>query len=65
MTLESLTKRDYSCQIYKNDSVWVLTVFNERIKYYDHYTSLTKIELETLRDNCKRLCDAIHRALEE
>ena len=67
MNLLSLLHRDYQFVTLYNEysSWWELYMEHKKLEDKDHYKHLTKIDLETLRDNIKRLYESIDGALHE
>lgn len=67
MNTLSMAHRDYSItsQYNKKTSFWEVRFVNELMGDTDSHIHLTKIDIETLRDNAKRLYECLERALDD
>lgn len=67
MNLLGLMKYDYKieCVCAPEATGYQVTLYDKAHNDMDFYRTLTKLELETLRDNAKRLYEACNNALPE
>lgn len=67
MNILSLSVRDYKVTSNYNiiTTFWEVEFFNEKVNDRDGYTRLTKIDMETLRDNAKRMYESLAKALSD
>ncbi len=67
MNTLTLCYRDYCINSYKHptSTFWVIEFFNDSVGDADCHDHLTKIDMETLRDNAKRLYESLDKTLKE
>ena len=67
MNLLSLIHRDYEVESCHNavTTFWEVKLTCEKVNDVDAYNRLIKMDMETLRDNAKRLYEVLDKALKE
>jgi hypothetical protein len=67
MNTLSLSVRDYAVTSRYNTitTFWEVEFYNDKVNDRDAYNRFSKIDMETLRDNAKRLYESLDKALSE